>query len=113
MSQHDPLERALNELEQENPDVAAAAQALRDTIDRLPYEPIVIRAPEGINQTTVQRLCDLIRCGGIEWHRRNNPEWRDNPYKDGIVVDLDEDDVLRALAAYILQHEDTKTGGTD
>lgn len=69
-------------------------------------EPITIWAPTTINQTTIDRLKDLIRCGGIAWKRENDPNWRDNPWKDGILVDLDEDDVLDALAAYVLENSD-------
>lgn len=98
------LESELAKLEAEIPDVARAAENLRNVKFEVLRYPICIHAPTGIQQTTFERLKDLIRRGGIEWHRAHNPEWRDKPWKDGISVDLDEDDVLTFIAAYIASH---------
>lgn len=42
-------------------------------------------------------IAEAIRAAGIEWHRSNDPKWRDKPWMDGVSVDLDEDDQLTAL----------------
>ncbi len=49
-----------------------------------------------------QRLAELLRTGGIAYHREHNPQWRDEPWKDGVLMDLDEDDQAAFLAAYLL-----------
>ena len=68
--------------------------------------PITIWPPTTIRQTARQRLLEAIRLGGINWHREHNPHWRDNPWKDGISVDLEEDSVLEAIADSIIAHAD-------
>jgi len=71
-------------------------------------DPITIWAPASINQTARDRLKELIHVGGIEYLRANpsrtmhSADWRDKPWMDGIAVDLDEDDVLDAIADYII-----------
>lgn len=50
-------------------------------------------------RTLNDRISEAIRCAGIEWKQQNDPSWRDKPWKDGISVDLDENDVLEALTA--------------
>lgn len=67
-------------------------------------EPITLWAPDTIKQSTRERLIELIRTGGIKWNRENNLSWRDNPWKDGILVDLDEQRVLETLADHIIAH---------
>lgn len=52
--------------------------------------------------TNAEKLIEAIRVGGIDWHREHNPRWRNNPWKDGIVVDLDEDSVLSTIANRII-----------
>ncbi len=47
-------------------------------------------------------LAELLRAGGIEWHRRNDPAWRDKPWTDGVQMDLDEGDQCGFLASYLL-----------
>lgn len=49
---------------------------------------------------------ELIRTAGIKWHRENNLRWRDNPWKDGILIDLDERHVLATIADHIIAHAD-------
>jgi hypothetical protein len=75
-------------------------------------DPITMWAPENINQTSRERLGELIRAGGIAYLRAN-PErtmhespWRDKPWTDGIAVDLDESDVVDAIVEYIVEHSD-------
>lgn len=68
--------------------------------------PITIWAPTSINQTARQRLTEAIRMGGLNWHRANNPEWRDKPWKDGISVDLDEPDVVEMIVQTIIDNAD-------
>lgn len=68
------------------------------------HDPLIIWAPETINQTTTERLAELIRAGGIDYKREHDPKWRDKPYKDGIVVDLDESDVVDHITRYVIQH---------
>lgn len=71
-------------------------------------DPITIWAPSSINQTTKDRLKELIRLGGIDFLRANPDRtlhegaWRDKAWMDGIAVDLDEDDVLDAIAESII-----------
>lgn len=68
--------------------------------------PITIWPPTTIKQTARERLEEAIRLGGMQWHRENNPNWRDKPWKDGIRVDLDEADVVARIAQYIIDLAD-------
>lgn len=68
--------------------------------------PITIWAPTTIQQSARERLAEMIRAGGIDWHRANNPEWRDKPWSDGVIVDLDEADVIEAIVDRILAGAD-------
>jgi len=43
-------------------------------------EPITIWAPTSIRQTARERLAELIRLGGIDWKRENDPDWRGKPW---------------------------------
>lgn len=72
-------------------------------------EPITIWPPTTIRQTARERLAELIRLGGMDWKRANDPDWRDKPWMDGVMVDLDEDDVVEAIVARILAHADPDT----
>lgn len=54
------------------------------------------------NRSDRERIAELLRTGGIAWHRANDPEWRDKPWHDGVVLDLDEDDQADFLATYLL-----------
>lgn len=69
-------------------------------------DPITIWAPTNIRQSARERLAEAVRIGGINWHRDNNPAWRDNPWKDGIRVDLDEPDVVEMIVQTIIQLAD-------
>jgi len=69
-------------------------------------EPITIWPPTTIKQTARERLAELIRLGGIDWHRENNPEWRGKPWMYGVRVDVDESDVVEAIVDRILSHAD-------
>lgn len=69
-------------------------------------EPITIRPPTTIQQTARERLKEAIRTGGIRWHMEHDPDWRRRPWYDGIKVDLDEDDVLDAIADAVIAHDD-------
>lgn len=69
-------------------------------------DPITIWASTDITQTTRERLAELIRSAGIEWKRANDPHWRDKPWKDGVVIDLD--DVDGFIADYIIEHADPR-----
>jgi hypothetical protein len=69
-------------------------------------EPITIWPPTAIRQTARERLAELIRLGGIDWKRANDPHWRDKPWMDGVMVDVDEDDVVAAIVDRILAHAD-------
>ena len=71
-------------------------------------DPITIWAPTNVKQTTRERLADLIRTAGIAWKRANDPSWRDEPWMDGIVVDLD--DVEDFIAGYIIERADPDEG---
>lgn len=64
-------------------------------------ESICIDAPTTIEQTAFDRLKDLIRAGAIDYLRLTDPNWRNNPWKDGVVVDLDEDEALDHIARYV------------
>ena len=68
--------------------------------------PITIWPPTEIRQTARERLADLIRTGAINWKRSNDPEWRDKPYFDGVVVDLEEAEVVDWLVDYIIARTD-------
>jgi hypothetical protein len=68
--------------------------------------PITLWPPTTIKQTARERLAELIRLGGIDWKRDNDPDWRDKPWMDGVMVDLDEPDVVEAIVARILAHSD-------
>ena len=68
--------------------------------------PITIWAPTSVKQTARERLAEAVRIGGINWHRANNPRWRDNPFKDGISVDLDENDVVEMIVQTIIDGAD-------
>lgn len=72
-------------------------------------EPITIWAPTSIQQTARERLAELIRLGGIDWKRKNDPGWRGKPWMDGVLVDLDESDVVEAIVNRILSHADPDT----
>lgn len=78
-------------------------------------EPITIWPPTTIKQTARERLAELIRLGGIDWERANNPRWRDQPWKDGICLDLDESDMVEALVERIIKgaDPDTESGDTN
>jgi len=43
-------------------------------------------------------MAERLRVAGIAWKRENDPTWRDKPWHDGVLMDLDEDDQLLALA---------------
>ena len=49
-------------------------------------------------QTTKELIAEKIRCAGIEYKRKNDPDWRDKPFMDGIIMDLDESDEVGYLA---------------
>lgn len=72
-------------------------------------EPITIWAPTTIRQTARERLAELIRLGGIDWKRANDPDWRGKPWMDGVLVDVDEDDVVEAIVSRVLAHADPDT----
>jgi hypothetical protein len=55
---------------------------------------------------TREQLLERLRIGGIDYHRKHDKQWRDNPWKDGINVDLDEQDVLDHLVDFILDAPD-------
>lgn len=74
--------------------------------------PITIWAPTTIQQTARERLAELIRIGGIDWKRENDPDWRDKPWMDGVLVDLDESDVVEAIVDRILRHSDPEPEAT-
>ena len=76
-------------------------------------DPITIWAPSTIRQTARERLAELIRLGGIDWMRANNPDWRGKPWMDGVLVDLDESDVVEAIVERILRHADPDAGQED
>lgn len=73
-------------------------------------DPITIWSPENVNQSSREYLCELIRTGGIAFLRANpsrtlhESDWRDKPYMDGIAVDLDETDVVEAIADHIIRN---------
>lgn len=75
-------------------------------------DPVTIWAPDTIVQTTFERLCDLIRAGAIGYLAANpnapwlSIPWRDKPWMDGVVVDMDEDDVVRFIARHVIEHAD-------
>ena len=69
-------------------------------------DPIIIWAPTSVKQTTRERLADLIRCAGIAWKRANDPDWRNEPWMDGIVLDLDLEGVDDFIADYIIERAD-------
>lgn len=48
-------------------------------------------------------LQEAIRGAGIQWRKKTFPEDRANAWKDGIMVDLDEDDALEMIEARVLQ----------
>ncbi len=54
------------------------------------------------NRSDRERIAELLRTGGIDWHRTHNPNWRDKPWTDGVPIDLDEDDQCEFLAGYLL-----------
>jgi hypothetical protein len=68
--------------------------------------PITIWPPTTIKQTARERLAELIRAGGIDWKREHDPGWRDKPWMDGVLIDVDEDDVVKAIVDRILSHAD-------
>lgn len=73
-------------------------------------EPITIWPPTTIHQTARERLAELIRLGGIDWRRDNAPDFREGKtWMDGVMVDLDESDVVEAIVARILKHADPDT----
>jgi len=49
-------------------------------------------------RTTKELIAEKIRCAGIEYKRKNDPNWRDKPFMDGIIMDLDESDEVAFLA---------------
>ena len=51
---------------------------------------------------TRERLTEALRAAGIAWHREHDPDWRDKPWHDGVLIDLDEDDQATALADAVL-----------
>ena len=73
-------------------------------------EPITIWAPTSIEQSTRDRLKELIRLGGVRFLAANRDrtvhsgDWRNRTFLDGIVVDLDEDDVLFAIVDTIIRY---------
>lgn len=69
-------------------------------------EPIIIWAPTTIHQTARERLAELIRGGGIGWKKLHDPNWRGKPWMDGVLVDLDETDVVEHIVTHILNHVD-------
>lgn len=68
--------------------------------------PITVWPPTEIRQTARERLVEAIRLGGIRWREQNDPDWRGKPWMDGIMVDLDEDDVLQSIAQMIIDLAD-------
>lgn len=58
------------------------------------------------------RLAEVLRVGGIAYHREHDKEWRDNPWKDGISVDLDGP-ALDYLVHYIATHAEHDCGEHD
>lgn len=81
-------------------------------------DPITIWAPDTIVQTTFERLQDLIRSGGFAYlsEHPNAPwlsvPWRDKSWHDGIIVDLDEDDVVERIARHIVDHANPSGGSS-
>jgi hypothetical protein len=76
-------------------------------------EPITIWPPTTINQTARDRLAEAIRLGAIAWHREHNPRWRDNPWKDGLQMDLDESDQVECIVQTILDLADPDAESKD
>ena len=72
-------------------------------------EPITIWPPTTIKQTARERLAETIRMGGIRWKEANDLAWRGKPWMDGVLVDLDETDVIEAIIDCILEHADPVT----
>jgi len=78
-------------------------------------DPITIWAPDTIFQTTIDRLEDLIRAAGIDYLKThpNAPwlsiPWRDKPWHDGVMVDLDESDVVAHMARFIASRANPDT----
>ena len=46
---------------------------------------------------------EAIRRGGAQWRKKVFPDDRGNAWKDGIMVDLDEDDALELIEAEVLE----------
>lgn len=70
-------------------------------------DPITIWPPTTIHQTARERLAELIRLGGLDWRRDHAPDYREGKaWMDGVMVDLDESDVVEAIVSRILAHAD-------
>ena len=69
--------------------------------------PITIWPPTSITQDARDRLKELIRMGGIRWRRDNAPDYREGKtWMDGVLVDLDESDVLNVIVDCVIEHAD-------
>lgn len=75
---------------------------MSDNIDN----PVTIRPPSTIQQSARERLAEAVRLGGIRWHEQHNPDWRGKPWMDGVMVDLDESDVVDTIVDRILELAD-------
>jgi hypothetical protein len=71
--------------------------------------PITIWPPTTIRQTARERLAEAIWMGGCAWKRAHDPDWRGKPWMDGVMVDLDESDVVDAIVDRILANADPET----
>ncbi len=48
-------------------------------------------------------LQEAIRIAGAQWRKKHFPDDRGNAWKDGIMVDVDEDDALELIEAAVLK----------
>lgn len=49
-------------------------------------------------QQTKDLIAEKIRCAGIDYKRKYDKSWRDKPFIDGIIMDLDETVQVNFLA---------------
>lgn len=78
-----------------------------------PFTADVFTYRNELGQTFRELLAERIRAQGIAFNR-DHPDlrgWRDKPWMDGVLVDLDEDDEVEYLVRGVLEVIREAVGG--